>query len=401
MTVCVRTRDRALQDSLIGAIRRLGHEAVNVDSPGCAADARGVTAAVVDEDLPGRDELLAALRGASPRMGLIVLTGRSDAASFASASELGADTVLRKPFELSELAQGLRAAAGAGACTPVPDFVAGDEGLAPVMTRLRRVAGTDLTVTIHGEGGTGRSLLARWLHALSPRREGPLVEVSALELEGERAHEWLCGAPSEPGRLGEAHRGTLVLDGVDRFPREAQEVLLSLFDETGPSLDARVVAIAGPDPLATALLEPLRRRLEVVRVDLPALRDRPRDVAALASHFLRRRAAEAGAEPARLDAAGEAALQGRPWRGNVVELENLMTRAALAFPGAIIDPGWFEGSLPTPAPAVTSGLNLRELERSAIVRSLQLSGGSRTAAARALGINVRTLRNKIQRYEIA
>ena len=136
-------------------------------------------------------------------------------------------------------------------------------------------------------------------------------------------------------------------------------------------------------------------------MDLPALRDRPRDVPALAAHFLRRQAAETGAEPALLDAAGEAALQGRAWRGNVVELENLMTRAALAFPGTVIEPGWFEGSLPTPAPAVPSGLNLRDLERSAIVRSLQLAGGSRSAAARALGINVRTLRNKIQRYEIA
>jgi DNA-binding NtrC family response regulator len=124
----------------------------------------------------------------------------------------------------------------------------------------------------------------------------------------------------------------------------------------------------------------------------------------LAQCFLARAAQQAGVEPALLGVSARAELQARRWRGNVRELENLMARAAVVFPGVEIQLEWLEQSLQPAAAsseAAPPSLNLRQLERAAIARSLHLAGGSRSAAARSLGISVRTLRNKIRRYELA
>lgn len=138
---------------------------------------------------------------------------------------------------------------------------------------------------------------------------------------------------------------------------------------------------------------------------IPPLRDRPADIPLLANAFLDRFAGASGGEPARLDEATLRELSARPFRGNVRELENLMRRAAILFPGRTVELNRLLAPQPSSQrDSMTSelrSLNLRELERAAVIRSLEFSGGNRTLASRALGISVRTLRNKIRAYELA
>jgi two-component system response regulator FlrC len=414
VTVCILVRDSALQRALAGSVRRLGYEACELDGSDDFAACAAPSAAILDDGLPALGSAIAALRERAPRAGLVVLSGRADARSVVDAFGLGADEVLRKPFDLAGLSRALQSVWRSGAPAPSLDFVAEDPGMRAALRTLGRAVDTDLTVTLSGETGSGRSLLARWLHARGPRRGAPRVELSALELDPVRCVEELCGDPSDadsmlarPSRLEVAHGGTLVLDGVDAFPLQAQEIVLSRLHGEGARIDARVIAIASR-PLAELadgeMIEDLRRRLQVVEVGLPSLRERPGDLVPLAQCFLARAAQQAGVEPALLGVSARAELQARRWRGNVRELENLMARAAVVFPGVEIQLEWLEQSLQPAAAsseAAPPSLNLRQLERAAIARSLHLAGGSRSAAARSLGISVRTLRNKIRRYELA
>jgi DNA-binding NtrC family response regulator len=407
VTVSVLTRDPALQDAVVQAVERLGYEARRLAGGSDFASDASVAAGILDDGLPNLAATVAAFRERLPRAGLVVLSGRSGPGAVIDALGLGADEVLRKPFDLSALARALSSATRLRRPAPAPRVVAADARTRALLARLVRVADTDLTLTLAGEMGTGKSLLARWLHGRSRRSGAPLTEVSALDLDADCCLTELWGDPgdpSRPGRFLQAHGGTLVLDGVDDFPAPAQQALLALLQGERCEVDARVIAIArrSLEELAhcEALCEPLLRRLEVVQIEVPPLRERPDDVAILAEAFLERFARELSQPRARLGPDALSALRSRAWRGNVRELENLMARAALAFSGSEVPVDWLDGAPRPPGEAPARGLNLGQLERSAIARALHLSGGRRTEAARALGISVRTLRNKIRKHEL-
>ncbi len=295
--------------------------------------------------------------------------------------------------------------------------------------RLRRVAASDATVLIEGEGGAGKDTAARRLHALSPRSAGPLVEVdlAALsptlmeaELFGHEQGAFTGADRARRGRFRRAEGGTLVLGGVECLSEALQVKLLRVLQERrveplgaeeSVAVDARVLATSSLD-LAQAVRarrfrDDLYFRLAVVVLRVPPLRVRTEDLPELAEVLLERAAARTGIPRRGLDPGALERLARHPWPGNVRELENALERAlVLAPPGAApLDAQAFEfldealeGQAERIAREVlASGLTLDELERALIDQALRDTRDNASAAARRLGLTRRALEYRRRR----
>jgi DNA-binding NtrC family response regulator len=401
MTVLVHTGDAALDAALVERVRRIGHGCETVKGALLAkrialGDARAL---ILDLSAPDAEAALAARNAASAPVGLVALLADATPASLVAAERRGATRILRKPFDTPQLERAITLAAR---------FSLGGEplvGLAPasraLAQELRALAPTDLSVALHGESGTGKTRLARWLHANGARHAGRFEEADCAELGREAMKS---GSPHEvlATVLGAARGGTLVLDEPGQLERLLQGPLLAWLEAQGREL--RVVTTSRrrlAEAVASGrLMAELADRLAVLELEVPPLRARRADLPELAEELGRLAAARTGDEPPRLDEAARIALLRSELPGNVRQLESLMQRAALLFPGHAIAPGFFErphGEALGLLPFEPRNLSLRELERAAIARALEVARGNRTRAARALGISVRTLRNRLKR----
>lgn len=287
--------------------------------------------------------------------------------------------------------------------------------LAALRPHLERAAVAEAPLLVLGEPGTGRSALARALHAASRRRDGPLVEVDpgalapALiesELFGHRPGAFTGAERVYAGRVERAHGGTLILDHVEELPLGAQPKLLRLLSEhlytplggIESQSDARFVAIGAHD-LAARVAQGLFRadlywRLEVLTFELPPLRRRPGDVLPIAEAMLRDLAARFDRPAVRLSARARAWMPQADWPGNLRQLRNLLERALLAADADELDPPPPTGaSAPRPS-------TLAEAERAAIVAALAHTRGHQGAAAELLGISRKGLWEKRRRHGI-
>lgn len=402
-----------LRDELVRALEVAGHRA-RAAAPGAPAASLVAELAadtlLVDVGDPAGLEALSRLRRLVPDAWIVATAGGDVTRWSAQALQRGADAFLRRPFPVAALEAALTRVGSASAQTGLC-FLTQDATLLRTLEIAGAAARSDATLLVEGESGTGKELLARWIHTRSLRGSGPCVI----------AH---CGDVRADGRdlVGEerdalarrAEHGTLLLDEPGDLSRTAQRRVLEWLDggaaagENTSAMRARVVATtqrALADLVADGRLDAgLALRLEVLRLRIAPLRERPGDVVLLARHFSAEIARKNGSRPPRLDEATLAALARRPWRGNVRELQNVLRRAAVLCPDRPFD---LEACLPARGAAATreaqsaSGdevLDLRELERRAILRSLERSRGNRTEASRVLGISVRTLRNKIREY---
>ncbi len=418
-----------LGKELVGAVQGAGFAAECLTDAGVALRRLAEDPAdVILLDLPGLEALpsLDTIRRRAPAAPVIATSAHDSVELAVAAMKRGARDFLRKPFRIDDLEAALVAAARGG-----PDEVADllptrDPGMERLLAEARAAAASEVTVQIVGESGTGKERLARYVHAHSARRRGPLQVVSCAALPEALAESELFGqergsftgvAEARFGQVRAAQGGTLVLDDVAEASLQLQPKLLRVLQErevhpvgaAAPTpVDVRVIATAQRDLAAEVALgrfrEDLYYRLDVVVLRVPPLRERPQDVPYLAERLLARFAEAADAEPPRLGTAARAALSRHPFRGNVRELENLMRRAVVHFPGREVEPQrllTLRSAPRSPLPAADGGLNLRALEQQAIRRGLAATGGNRTAAARALGISVRTLRNKIRLYGLA
>ena len=269
-----------------------------------------------------------------------------------------------------------------------------------------------VTVMITGETGTGKELLARAIHYNGPRREAPFVEVNCAaipaqliesELFGHEKGAFTDASAAKPGLFEVADGGTIFLDEIGHLELPLQGKLLRALEErtirrVGGTkqlpVNVRVIAATHVDLLAAVRRQQFREdlyyRLNVVPVELPALRDRRDDVIPLARHFLTKFARDYGIVEPRLSPAAERALLMRPWSGNVRELRNLMERALLLNatgtlaaedfpPERTGDAGGAPRGIPFPAP-------LREIVHAVAHETLALCGGNKSEAARQLGI---------------
>jgi DNA-binding NtrC family response regulator len=309
------------------------------------------------------------------------------------------------------------------------DIVVGKSSkMLKVIEAIEFVAPTKATILIQGESGTGKELVARAVHTLSPRKEKPFIRVNCAalpegiiesELFGHERGAFTGAVRRTKGRFELAHGGTMLLDEISETSPSLQAKLLRILQErefervgSGDSIkvDVRIIATTNRDLKErireNEFREDLFYRLNVVPIWLPPLRERKEDIPVLAEHFLRKYNEESGK---RIEGFSEEAMDkllGADWPGNVRELENCIERAVVMATQAMLkaddlvadEIGWKERSLGS---AVNSGITLKEAEKRLILKTLESHEGNRTRCAEALGISVRTLRNKLNEYESA
>ena len=316
-----------------------------------------------------------------------------------------------------------------------------DEAMGAVLALADQVAGSEASILITGESGTGKEVLARYVHRKSQRADKPFISVNCAaipenllesELFGHEKGAFTGAIARRVGKFEEANGGTLLLDEISEMDARLQAKLLRAIQEreidrvggTKPvKVDIRIIATSNRD-LNDAVKhgmfrEDLLYRLNVVNLRLPALRDRPKDILALARHFAHKYAEANGAPYRPIASTTERLLISHPWRGNVRELENTMHRSVLLATGSEISPeairlpdGSAVGSptgMPSPVSAAVQaatavatrglvGRTVADVERDLILDTLDHCLGNRTHAANILGISIRTLRNKLREY---
>jgi DNA-binding NtrC family response regulator len=433
VNVLAQIRSDGLRADVLAVARAAGYrtaEAASTREALQCLDEVGARGAIVEVDDPSGLRAIEALREAAPHLAIIAIGDEPGVERVVEAFRRGAQDFLRKPFDIASLERALaRHLPAPGEASDAEPFLARDPAMLRLLAQLEKAAVSDATIRMVGESGTGKDRLARRIHSLSPRRRGAYVVVNCAALPSALAESELFGHArgaftgahrARVGQIAAADGGTLVLDEVGDLSLGLQPKLLRVLQERELTpvgsrsplpVDLRVVATSqrelDGEVAAGRFREDLYYRLDVIRLRVPPLRERRQDIPLLAEAFLERFARAAGEEPARLGSDALAELSSRPFRGNVRELENLMRRAALLFPGRDVDlwrlerPGAQGVQGAQASRALPLSLDLREVERSTICRALTLTGGNRTAASRALGISVRTLRNKIQRYQLA
>jgi two-component system response regulator FlrC len=424
-----------LADTLEGA----GHEVLQAEN-GLAALSRLATASVqlviTDLKMPAMDgmELVRHLRADHPDVEIIVLTAHGTVDSAVEGMKLGVFDYLQKPLsgpaELRLLAERaierhrLRAAAEMSRAGEVPALGFGAPAMKPVVDALRKVAPTRATVLLLGESGTGKEVAARAIHAMSDRRNGPFVAVNCAalaatllesELFGHEKGAFTGAIARQRGRIELADGGTFFLDEVAELAPALQAKLLRVLEERGfervgggqtVKVDVRWIAATNRDlqPMTVqgTFREDLYHRLAVFPVRLPPLRERREDIVPLAELLLGRIARAMGRPTLRLAPAAALQLQRGQWRGNVRELANALERAAILADTDTLAPELFVAPAVghDASPAASAPKSLSELERDAIREALQRHGGNRKHVAHELGISVRTLYDKIRRYDL-
>ena len=277
---------------------------------------------------------------------------------------------------------------------------------------------------ITGESGTGKGLVARKIHQLSQRSRRPFITVDCgtlvetlfeSELFGHVKGSFTGADANKIGKFELAQNGTLFFDEISNIGLEVQAKLLRAVEERKISkvgshrvitVDVRIIAATNKD-LTKAIKdgtfrEDLFYRLNVVLIQMPPLRERKSDIPLLVQHFLekynaRLRKEIRGISPDALDL-----LVRHDWPGNVRELENTMERLVVLSPGPYLEPAdlVFAGTILTPATEAADGTSLKDLERDHIIQTLQRCDGHKSETARALGIDRKTLREKLKRYDL-
>lgn len=399
---------------------------------------------VTDLDMPGMNgmQLLSELRSRGQDVPVIVVTSATELRSAVDAMRAGATDYIAKPIDFDvlllsveraieqrdvrleneNLRRQVREQHGEG--------IQGLLGTSPAMQRVYRlakqVAGSRATVLITGESGTGKGEFARAIHMLGPRSNKPFVAVHCAslaetllesELFGHERGSFTGADRRRVGRFEQAHEGTLFLDEVGEIPPSIQVKLLTVlqerrFERVGGNepikVDVRIVAATHRDLAAEIAAgrfrEDLYYRLNVVHAEMPPLRLRGADTLVLAEHFLRRFALEDHKVIDGFTDRARMKLRGYAWPGNVRELENAIERAVVLCEGRKID----EEHLPYGSSSsggldgiAVPGATMAELEKYAILKTLDAVEGSTVRAAELLDISVRTIQYRLHEYGLA
>jgi len=304
----------------------------------------------------------------------------------------------------------------------VIELVAQSELMREAVRLAGRVAVTDANVLVTGESGAGKDALALYIHWRSPRARRPLVKIDCAALPGELLEAELFGyergaftgaTQAKPGRLEASHKGTLVLDEIAHLTLDAQAKLLRVierreFERLGGRLtlriDARLIALTNVDLDGAVRRRDFRPdlfyRLNVVRIHVPPLRERPQDVPELAARFVETYATKHGRRKLNLSRAALAALEDYDYPGNVRELSHVLERAVIMTDGEFIEAKDLPESV-TVAGALRKRREKRptlsEIESEYIVETLAYTKGNKSEAARLLGISRKNLYERLAR----
>ncbi|MFZ5798473.1 MAG: sigma-54-dependent Fis family transcriptional regulator [Desulfobulbus sp.] len=385
-------------------------------------------------------EALQRINAINPAIPVVIMTAYSSVDSAVEAIKMGAHDYLTKPLDFERLRQTLEAATQhkrqADNNGPLLDVLDQDCGIIGNSRPMRelwelilRVASSEANILITGESGTGKELVAAALHRKSQRADGPLVKVNCAalaenllesELFGHEKGAFTGADRRREGRFVQADHGTLFLDEIGETSPAMQAKLLRVLQEhelqrvggqETVRIDVRIIAATNRDlekeVAAGRFREDLYYRLNVVVLNMPALRDRQGDVPLLADYFLKRFAEKnrrqvKGITPECMDL-----LTRYPWPGNVRELENSIERGVILMRGEYLDVGGlplalqrWAGDNAMPPGESEEPATLRDAERLLIVKTLEETGGNRSETARRLQITRKTLLSKIKSYNI-
>ncbi|AKU98705.1 Response regulator of zinc sigma-54-dependent two-component system [Labilithrix luteola] len=441
--VCVVDDDISVREAIVAAVRAEGWDASGFSS---AKDflshpaRQNAACLVLDVDLPDISGLAlqSQLQAADDRLPIIFVTGFGDIPMSVRAIKAGAVDFLTKPFDAGELIDAIRRAFGikamlaqgegqnAEGSSAFDGIIGASAPLQHVLGHIKRVAPTDTTVLIQGETGTGKERLARAVHALSARRNGPFIRVNCASIPGPLLESELMGHEKgaftgalarRVGRFELADGGTIFLDEIGEMALELQPKLLRLlqekeFERVGGSrtirADVRVVAATNRDLRKMAeertFREDLYYRLSAFPITVPPLRHRREDIEALMHHFAATCAARVGK---RIEAIAPESVHrmGRyDWPGNIRELQNVVERAVILAQGPTLDvpaPGEPASSIVEDSPPLSQGL--ADVSRAHILRVLDetnwVIAGPNGAAAR-LAMNRSTLNFRMKKLGI-
>ena len=422
--------------------------------------------AVLDIKMPGLSglQLLKKFQEECPQALVVIMTAESSMKNAIEAMKLGAYDYLTKPFDLDALdAIIFKAQKAADVSAEVSllkqeikeqyqldrTIIGQSQAMQQIYKVLGKIAPSDVTILIHGESGTGKELIARAIHFNSARLGKPFValncaaiprELLESELFGHEKGAFTGATEKKIGKFEQAKDGTLFLDEIGDMPLELQAKLLRVLQEkeitrTGGNttfkVNTRIVAATNQDLTekveAKEFREDLFYRLNVVPIELPPLRERQEDIPELIDYFLAKAAEEHGTTATGLTNDAMALLSNYDWPGNVRELENIIQRAALLSPDALLNVADFPTLMSSPNTASQSSslenlitqklqsslakidlqdmdnlyeMVLHQMERPLINIVLEKTRGNQVKAAEVLGINRNTLRKKIQALNI-
>jgi len=402
-----------------------------------------VNVLVTDLQMPGMSgvDLLRAARTVSPDTEVVLMTAYGTVETAVEAMKEGAYDFLTKPLKRHNLVKSVRKAlekqelveenkrlrARVAQLSKAGGIVGASPAFRAMMDIVRQAAPSSATILLLGESGTGKELVARAIHDLSHRADGPFISINCAaipesilesELFGYEKGAFTGAAGRKEGRFERAHKGTLFLDEVGEMSPAVQVKLLRVIQEgeferlggTHPvKVDVRLVAATNRD-LAQEVREgrfreDLYYRLNVVKVGLPPLRERSGDVLLLANHFLRTFCEKNAKQLSGFSRQAQEAMERYGWPGNVRELENAVERAVVLSRGDVIELGDLPETVRGAADAAPAsraivipiGTPMDEIEMRVIHETLRHTGGDKTLAAQLLGIATRTIYRKLDR----
>ncbi|MBF0428028.1 MAG: nitrogen regulation protein NR(I) [Magnetococcales bacterium] len=464
-TILVADDDRAIRFVLEQALTRAGFAVHCFESGRALLDfaAHGTGDLVItDIMMPGGSglDIMKTLKASRPWLPVIVITAQSTLRHAVQAFEGGAFEYLPKPFDIHKVVELAQRAMEQSAKTvqrdPVQEMdrfggvIGSSRAMQELFRTIGRLANSDMTVLIHGESGTGKELVARAVHAHSPRRNGPFIAVNMAaippnliesELFGHEKGAFTGAIARHVGHFEQAKAGALLLDEIGDMPLEAQTRLLRVlqngcFTRVGGTeslrADVRILAATHQNLQAAIAAgrfrEDLFHRLNVTPLHVPSLRSRLEDLPVLAEFFLARVARQMKVPAKRFTPESMELLLAHDWPGNVRELENLIQRLMALTPGSVIHPEYLQltrskgGNAEFVPVAVATSLEeavdqaithylskiagrepeelydgiMRRVENVLLGRILKETRGNQVKAARILGINRNTLRKKLQ-----
>ena len=410
---------------------------------------RDLAVALIDASLPGSAcyACLSRLRERAPTCQSIIITGASNILSSVEATKRGAFWVLAEPIETEQLLfvlakacivyelarsnRDLRSAVSAPLIAP--PFVSASPVMRELLAQSERVAPLDTTILLTGESGTGKTSLARSIHQRSMRASGPFISLSCAaiprdlleaELFGYERGAFTGASAARPGSIELADKGTLFLDEIGELPLELQPKILTVLQDHAVKrlgsgkpriVDIRIIAATNRDLSDMVrrgqFREDLYFRVNVVQFRLPPLRERHEDIKGLVRSVLEAISRKRAQAPFRVAPEALKMLAAYAWPGNVRELENVLERATAFCSGRTIQVGDIEPAL-SPGARVThdgahsrlvanlAGFTLAELERKALIDTLEAKNGDKAQAAKSLGVSLKTIYNKLRTYSL-
>ncbi len=389
-------------------------------------------AVITDLYMPGLDglALLKWIREEGPSIPVIILSGHGDIADAVEAMKLGAQDYIVKPCNPEELMMRVtriienrefheHVELGRREHSEMQDWIGESRPMREVKTLVEQVAPTPSTVLINGESGTGKEIIAKTIHRLSPQAKKPFVAINIggvpenlleSELFGYEKGAFSGADSRKIGMFELASSGTLFLDEIGDMSIHLQVKLLRVIQErkiqrlgSTQSIPINVRILTATNKHLEDLIkkgsfrEDLYYRLNVIQIPLPPLRDRREDIPFLVGHFIKKINRKLGKSVQGIEPEAGRALQNYDFPGNVRELENIIERAIILTRIDTINLRHLDNISTAPKTMVKRG-TLFEIEKQAIIDTLRRWEGNRTRAAEELGINRRTLQNKIKQY---